>query len=290
MVVGAADAGRPLWRVVRALFPDVPEGRLQRAFREGSVRVNGEPGARKYLLKEGDQLQIEGLLTPPREPTVPERPVHLRGVRVLYHEAELLGVYKPPGIPVHGGTRLRGPSLTDWVRSRYANPESLWQPNPVHRLDKPASGLVVFGLTYRAFWAMWQLFASHDPERLRKTYFALVLGKPPSPQGKIYLPVGREGKFAVTEFRVVSAHRRVRLLELRPLEGRTHQLRRHLADMGTPILGDRRYGGAFPGIPRAMLHLYSLEFQLQKKHFWEAPLPEDFRRAMARFGLELAGE
>ncbi|MHA2621184.1 MAG: RluA family pseudouridine synthase [bacterium JZ-2024 1] len=317
--VTRAEAGRTLFSLIRKLFPDVPLSRLSRALRTGEIRVNQSKASRNYTICEGDSISYPEFIrgNPPsqretkpatRETYASERTAksrRVRGICVIYEDEDFLAVNKPSGLPVHGGSGIFGATLTHWIRDRFSIPDSTYQPSPVHRIDRPASGIVVFAKTLRAHQYLARLFAEKSASEptshaetvpLTKIYLALVRGKPPAREGIIDLPLGEKKvtrpdeprKVAVSRYRVLSTSPPMCFLELMPVHGRTHQLRMHLSHAGIPILGDRRYGGAFPGIYRPMLHLWRLTFPAPggKMLSLVAELPADFLKAMARFGFE----
>lgn len=317
-VVSEPEAGRKIIRLLRMLVPGVPSSRLFRALRTGEVRVNDRKVPADYEVRADDRIVIPPFAIEQKEErrSAPEKSAgsfgagpsqkapRARGIRVLYEDGDYLVLYKPSGFPVHGGSGITGGTLVKWVRDHFAIPDSTYQPSPVHRIDRPASGLVVFAKTLLAHQHLARIFAEksaapEDPTILEKVYLALVKGKPPAPAGTIELPIGfkkissgRDSeRLAVSGYRVVAQNPPVCLLELRPVHGRTHQLRLHLSAAGMPILGDRRYGGEFPGVYRPMLHLWRLKFPARsgKKMSFMADPPADFVRVMKRFGLSLPG-
>lgn len=181
---------------------------------------------------------------------------------ILYQDKDLLIVEKPSGLLSNPG---RGESLQDSVQQRLAQ-----QFNPlylVHRLDLATSGLMVFALRKKAEVALKQQFASRQVE---KTYLARVAGIPQVPAGLIDLPLAavpqqqaglpprhqvclEHGKAAQTYYRILWQDHASALLQLKPITGRSHQLRVHLASLGHPILGDTIY--ATPEQQRAAPHL-----------------------------------
>jgi RluA family pseudouridine synthase len=186
--------------------------------------------------------------------------------RVLHLDADLLVLDKPAGLPVHAGTKIQQhlEELLDLVRFGLADP-----PRLAHRLDKDTSGCLVLGRSDAALGALGRLFAGN---RAGKVYWALALGIPPEPRGRIDLPllkvagptgamveVRPEGKPAVTDYAVLAAASTPAgdraWLELCPRTGRTHQLRAHCRALGMPILGDPIYGPERP--PPCPLHLHA---------------------------------
>ena len=162
------------------------------------------------------------------------------------------------------------PDLLAWARAHAAAPASL---APIHRLDKDTSGVVLCAADPRATAAIAALFAAG---RVAKTYLALVVGRPPA-RGRIDRPLAdaRRGRplAAATGFERLEALGGLALLALHPEHGRKHQLRRHLAAVGHPIVGDARYGlAAPPGAAPPRLWLHALRVALPDGRRFEAPL------------------
>jgi tRNA pseudouridine32 synthase/23S rRNA pseudouridine746 synthase/23S rRNA pseudouridine1911/1915/1917 synthase len=197
--------------------------------------------------------------------------------RVLFRDQLVIVLDKPPGIPVHAGPK-GGSSLEDFFG--YLKFDYKETPGLAHRLDRDTSGCLALGRNTRALRKLGKLFESG---RVKKTYWAIVDGRPPAEEGTIDLPLAKiklgkgwsmqpskkdapGAQEAVTEYRVVKRLRKDRTwLELKPRTGRTHQLRVHLQSLGCPITGDWLYGpaenrppdGAFP-----MLHLHARAIEL----------------------------
>jgi len=209
--------------------------------------------------------------------------------RILYRDDRLLVLDKPAGLPVHRGPR-GGASLEDWLPSLALGKRRL--PQPAHRLDADTAGCLALGRTKPALAALGALFAAG---RVGKTYWAVVRGAPPQPEGEIAAPllkrssmsegwrivVDPAGQPALTAWRVLGQGDGLSWLELRPRTGRTHQLRVHCAHLGCPILGDARYGGG-----EGPLHLLarSLSLPLDPPVNATAPPPPHMRAALSACG------
>ncbi len=211
--------------------------------------------------------------------------------RLLYRDGWIVAIDKPAGLPVHAGPSGR-PSLEDFRHQlRFGLPRL---PELAHRLDADTSGCLVLGRHRRALRRLGQLFREGC---VHKTYHALVRGIPDEQAGEITLPlkkissrekgwrivVAEDGKPARTRWRMTAAdpRKRIALLALEPLTGRTHQLRVHLAAIGHPILGDVKYAdpAARRLAPRLMLHASRLVLPLYENRpalTITAPLPAEF--------------
>ncbi len=221
--------------------------------------------------------------------------------RLLYRDALMLVLDKPAGLAVHKGPK-GGDNLEahfDSLRFGLPRPPSL-----AHRLDRDTSGCLVLGRHRKALEKLGQLFKSG---RIRKTYWAVACGQPPADAGLIDLPLGRldaargwwmkvdpSGLSSQTQWRVLARTEDLAWLELKPLTGRTHQLRVHCAAMGWPLLGDAIYGdrtalACATGRPDEPLHLLarSVEVPLYANRAAiriEAPVPAHMRTRIEAFG------
>lgn len=203
----------------------------------------------------------------------------------------MLIIDKPAGLPVHAGPR-GGPSLEDHLEALRFGKRHL--PQPAHRLDADTAGCLVLGRTKPALAALGALFAR--PGAVAKTYWAVVRGAPPQPEGELHAPllktstraegwrmvVDPAGQPAATRWRLRGAAAGLAWLELTPLTGRTHQLRVHCAHLGCPVLGDARYGGGGD----APLHLLAraIALPLDPPLAATAPVPPHMRAALAACG------
>jgi 23S rRNA pseudouridine955/2504/2580 synthase len=246
---------------------------------------------------------------PPRAEAPAPRPRDLEMVRraVLHIDDDLIVLDKPAGLAVQGGTNTERhlDALLDGIR--FGSPE---RPRLVHRLDRDTSGVLVLA---RSAAVAAKLAAAFRGKTVRKIYWAVVVGVPKPRSGRIDRPLAKlsglggervapdeeDGKRAVTYYRTVShAGDKIAWLALQPVTGRTHQLRAHCVALGTPILGDGKYGGraAHPsGVPQPRkLHLHARALALPHPKGGTltvtAPLPPHMKETWAFFGFEEAEE
>jgi len=207
-------------------------------------------------------------------------------IRVLYETDDYLAVDKPEGVVSISEAGQGG--LPELLKPRY--PGKLY---PVHRLDRDASGVIVFA---KSAAAHRHLNGEFDRREVRKTYLAVVDGVPEVNRGRINAPLrefgsGRmgidpkRGKPSSTEWKVGERLDGATLLRVSPATGRRHQIRAHLYHIGHPILGDLRYGDRSrqERFPRLMLHALALEFALPsgERVTVEAPPPTSFEKVVA---------
>lgn len=306
--VKADDVGMRLDRWFAREIPELGHTRLQKLLRTGQVRIDGGRVAANARLAAGQTIRIPPLPglgekrpDAPRAPKVSDADTRDLQARVLYKDDDVIALNKPAGLAVQGGTgtsrHLDG--MLDALQFDAAE-----RPKLVHRLDRDTSGVLLLARSQRAAAALTRAFRGRDVE---KTYWALVLGVPKPKQGTIDLalakatgPTGREkmeeseeGDDATTDYRVRENVKRAAWVELWPRTGRTHQLRAHMAAIGTPIVGDHKYGGVeakVPGIaPKLHLHAAQISLRLPsgKRVTIAAPLPEHMAETWAFFGFEV---
>ncbi len=261
MSVGTAtvaedEADLRLDRWFRRHHPAVTQGALQKLCRTGQIRVDGKRVDGATRLAPGQSIRVPPLpaADAPRPQRIDRRDVGALRDITLYEDDHLLVLDKPSGLPSQGG-----PGITRHVDGMAASLRDAAGRRPllVHRLDRDTSGLLVMA---KGPAAASKLAAAFRTRAVRKTYWAVVIGRPDPTEGVIDAALARLGAgagaltvladrdeedalAARTGYRTLdSAARKMAWLELEPLTGRTHQLRVHCEAIGTPILGDPRYG------------------------------------------------
>lgn len=221
-------------------------------------------------------------------------------VEVVYEDGDLVVVNKPPGISVHGGGLVKGPTLVDLLVERFPEIRGVGEdpvrPGIVHRLDKDTSGIMAVARTQESFRLLKCAF---QDRRVEKTYLAVVCGRVQNPAGEITFPIGRSSnnpvrrgvsagrsrvtgaRSALTRYRVRASDGTYSLVELHPETGRMHQIRVHLKAIGHPVACDTIYGGKRvccpAGAQRQLLHAHKLSFSIRdgRRYAFEADLPAD---------------
>ena len=306
------EEGVRLDRWFRRHFPGVTQSSIQKWCRTGQVRVDGHRAEAATRLEPGQQVRVPPLpmAPPPPAPKPPDpRLIEEMESLVLYRDDHLLVLDKPAGLPVQGGPGITRhlDGLLDALRFGSAE-----RPRLVHRLDRDTSGVLVLARTPGVAAKLASAFRTRDVEKI---YWALVAGRPAPAEGRVNLPLRREGgprgertraadlgdadaTHAITDFRTLdNAGQRLAWLELKPLTGRTHQLRVHCVAIRAPIVGDLKYhepdqNNAFTadiyGLPE-QLHLHARALDLPHpaggRLRVEAPLPPHFRESFRILGF-----
>lgn len=256
----------------------VPKSRIYRAIRKGEVRINGKRVKAEYKLEVGDEVRIPPLRVASAGDQVPisQSLMTLIEASIIYEDDSVIFLNKPKGIAVHGGSGIPF-GLIEILRASRPKAKFL---DLAHRLDRDTSGCLVVA---KKSSILKQLNLIFKEKSIGKKYLALVHGRcafkkkiidVPLHVGKLgsgerYVRTSKDGKSAVTTFRVLGFLKSCTLVEVTPLTGRTHQIRVHAKALGHPIVGDEKYGLAeldaqlFQSFPRRLyLHCASLVFQL----------------------------
>lgn len=327
IVVDAAQAGGRLDAVIAAAVTELSRAQAQRLIEDGRVHVDGAIAAKSVRVRAGDVIDVRVPAPAPLE-VLPE-PISLS---VLFEDADLIVIDKPPGLVVHPAAGHASGTLVNALLYHCKDLSGIGgvlRPGIVHRLDKDTSGVMVATKTDRAHAALTAAFAAKsrgDAGRagseagIERTYLAITAPAPPAAIGTLRTLYGRHpihrkkfsskvrtGKPAVTHWQVVESlpsKERIAVAEGRGAEaalvrfrletGRTHQIRVHAADHGWPLLGDPTYGHkprsellaeVAKQLGRQALHAATLAFDhpvTGARLSFEAPLPADLERALAR--------
>lgn len=305
-------AGLRLDKFLRKKLPDVPVSHLFKMVRTKKIKVNGKRAQPDQDLVAGDVVAVWGdakkLISEPGTPK-PVAPLSMKDFKILFEDDWVLVVDKWSGMAVHTGSGITGGTLVDYAR-QYLGPKAErngFLASPAHRLDRETSGVIIVAKRRPAMVHFTDVF-THG--KARKRYVTLVMGKMPKPTGTIDLPLSehqqtaeskaRRGvnmQEAITKWKVLQQTSDSALLECAIETGRTHQIRRHLAAIGHPVAGDKKYGDfgfnrdakARWGLKRLFLHSQRLEFPhpdgTGRKILVEAPLPDELVDVLKRAAL-----
>ena len=284
------DAGLRLDAFLAARGAARSRSAAQRLIDAGAVSVDGERRAKNHRVAAGQQIAVAGESAGGAEAQAPE-------FEVVYEDADLMVVDKPPGLVTHPAPGHRGPTLAGALSGRAAGGADPERAGIVHRLDRDTSGLLVVTKTEEAHRALSKALKARQVTR---EYLALVAGRVDTESGTIDAPIGRDRarrtvvstrsdrpRHAVTHFQTVERLAATTLLRVRLETGRTHQIRAHLAAIGHPVCGDAQYGGGACGrelgLERQFLHAERLMFRHPRTGeplVCESKPPVDLRRAL----------
>jgi 23S rRNA pseudouridine955/2504/2580 synthase len=311
--VARDEAGVRLDRWFRTHFPEVGYGYLQKLLRSGQVRVDSKRAQANSRLEAGQRVRVPAIVRKPAKPSLVPPPGLSKGDRdfierlILFEDELVLVLDKPFGIAVQGGTGTRRhiDGLLAGMADRFGD-----RPRLVHRLDRDTTGVLLVAKTRDAAAKLGRVFQTRSAA---KTYWALVKGVPKPPQGKVEAALvkaagpdgdrvrkalpGEQDKamHATTHYSVIDrvAHKAA-WVSLKPVTGRQHQLRAHMAMIGHPIVGDNKYEGetalADSGID-VKLHLHARRIVIAHPAGAgsidvTAPLPEHMRKTWELLGLD----
>jgi 23S rRNA pseudouridine955/2504/2580 synthase len=311
VAVTADESGMRVDRFLEAKFPGLSFSHIQRVIRKGEVRVNGKRTQPKNRLEAGQSVRIPPLRLDQPKPrsagneTDEKTRAFLKSI-TLYEDADVLVFNKPMGLAVQGGsgTTRHLDGMLEVLRDAHGQ-----RPRLVHRLDKDTAGCLLVAKTRFAAAALAKTFRSRAA---RKIYWALVAGVPKPRQGRVstflakeereeesFMRIARHGEegasHAVTYYAVVeAAGPQLSWISLKPVTGRTHQLRAHMAHIGHPIVGDPKYfareNWELPGGMQNRLHLLARRIAVPHPRGGtidaSAPLPPHMQQSWNLLGLD----
>lgn len=301
--VSEDEADIRLDRWFRRHFPGVTQGVLQKLCRTGQIRVDGKRVATADRLQPGQVVRVPPLPEAPPRASAP-KPVDERAAQelqrmVVYRDEQVIALNKPPGLAVQGGPGITKhiDGMLDALRFGAAD-----RPRLVHRIDRDTSGVLLLARTPGVAARLAASFRGRDVE---KTYWAVVVGRPIPAAGCIDAPLVRvgglrgeraavdeDGVASVTDYETLdAAGKKFAWVGLHPHTGRTHQLRVHMASIGTPILGDPKYGAEQSRVDgfAGSLHLHARALRLPHPGggtlALEADLPSHMRDTFRALGF-----
>lgn len=261
--------GEEILRIDRFLgsrLQQVSRSYLQKLVKDGAVLVNGKPVKSSYKVENGDRIRLE--IPDAIEPEIEAEPMALD---ILYEDSDIILINKPKGMVVHpaaghySGTLVNG--LMAHCKNELSGINGVMRPGIVHRIDMDTTGVLIVCKNDKAHNAIAEQLKVHS---ITRKYYAIVHGVLKADTGTVNAPIGRHpvdrkkmsineknGKEAVTHYRVLQRFRRFTFVECQLETGRTHQIRVHMASIGHPLLGDQVYGPAkvpFSGLQGQTLH------------------------------------
>ncbi|MBA4802708.1 MULTISPECIES: RluA family pseudouridine synthase [Euryhalocaulis] len=310
--VDPSEDGVRLDRWFKRRFPHIKHGQLEKMLRKGEIRVDSGRVKSNTRLEAGQEVRVPPLPAPeetPDQPGVPARDAKLIRSLILYEDETMIALNKPSGLAVQGGSKTTR-HIDGMLPALERNGET---PRLVHRLDRDTSGVLIVAKTTQEAARLAKLFKGRD---LQKIYWAIALGAPrpregvikghvrkaagmgdnPDREQMVFAEHGDEGaRYSLTDYAVVAeAGRRASWVALKPMTGRTHQLRVHMAAAGHAILGDGKYVCDIPtpeGLDKRLhLHARSLTLPTARGGTIEitAPLPDHMANTFNTFGFDPA--
>jgi 23S rRNA pseudouridine955/2504/2580 synthase len=316
VMIEADDDGIRIDRWFRRHYPALTHGRLEKMLRKGEVRLDGKRAEAGTRVASGQRLRVPpqtgGGKPPDHGPAAAEKPKPARGslqAAILYMDKQVIVLDKPPGLATQGGSGLS--RHVDGMLDSLAFEKNM-RPKLVHRLDRDTSGVLLVARTASAASGLAAALARRDASKI---YWALVHGVPKQRHGFVKAALVKQGghgprgrdermttvdaqeegaKFALTEYAVMGvAGTEFAWIAARPVTGRTHQIRVHLASLGTPIIGDFKYGGADSrgrGEIADKLHLHARSIDIARPDGGRlkvtAPLPPHMVKSWKLLGFD----
>ncbi len=279
-------------------FPDLTRSHIQKIFEDGGVLVNGKPVKRSFIVRPGDSID----LTVP-EVTEAEILPEKIPLDILYEDDDILVINKPKGMVVHPAAGHNSGTLVNAIMEHCGDSLSgingVRRPGIVHRIDKDTTGVLIVCKNDFAHTDIARQLKEHSS---RRKYYAIVHGVIKEDSGTVDAPIGRHpvdrkkmsvneknGKRAVTHYKVLKRYEKYTYIECELETGRTHQIRVHMAYIGHPLLGDRVYGPSrcpFPSLEGQTLHAGMLGIVHPRTGEWmefTAPLPDYFNDLLKNF-------
>lgn len=266
---------------------------IQRLIQNGKILVNGKKVKVSYKVQEKDKIILEE-----EKPRSIELKAQDIPIEIIYDDNDIIVVNKPKGLVVHPANGNPDGTLVNAIMSICKGSLSgiggEIRPGIVHRLDKDTSGILIVAKNDKAHINISEQIKKHSVE---KTYIALVRGVVRENEATVNMPIGRStkdrkkmavnknGKEAITHFKVLKRYDNYSLLEINIETGRTHQIRVHLSEIGYPIIGDNIYSNGKNewGIQGQVLHAKSLKFKhptTNNEMLLEAPIPNYFEKIL----------
>lgn len=318
-VVDELDGNTRLDRWCQRILGSAPNSIYQKALRTGRIRLDGRKAEGAVRVFAGNIIEVRGdIISPdraqaPREKQPMKLTLELAAEAqswVIYKDRDILVINKPAGLAVQGGSKVSR-HLDGLLPALQFDGKQI--PRLVHRLDKDTSGVLLLARHVAAAAELQRGFVN---KTIRKTYLALVVNVPNPYTGEIesnldkvargedsremVRSVDEDGKRAVTRYRTLEhLAKKMALVELEPITGRTHQLRVHMAEMKCPIVGDGKYGGGAAHVKGGVelsgrLHLQAWQIHLppmfgRPARTFEAPIAPHIQASLDALGLRVKG-
>lgn len=294
-IVVKSSSGERLDSYIVSVDKNLTRATVQRLLEEKNILVNGVQKKSSYKVKDDDVIEVN-------IPEVKETKLEAQDIPVdiIYEDSDIIVVNKPKGLVVHPANGNPDGTLVNAImnicKDSLSGIGGEKRPGIVHRLDKDTSGILIVAKNDKAHLQMSEQIKNRE---VKKIYIALVKGVISENEATINMPIARskkdrkkmavdkDGKEAVTHFKVLKRYDKYTLLEIKIDTGRTHQIRVHMAEIGHPVVGDEVYSNGKNefGVRGQMLHAKSLDFChpiTGKKMHLEAEIPEYFKKVLEK--------
>ena len=293
IVIEDIYVGMRIDKAISLMKEELSRVTIQRMIENENIKVNNKKVKVSYKFNEKDELYI-------KKEEIKETKIEAQDIPldVIYEDNDIIVINKEKGMVVHPGNGNPDGTLVNAILNKCKDSLSgiggQIRPGIVHRIDKDTSGILIVAKNDKAHINVSEQIKEHT---VKKTYIALVRGNVKNNEATIDMPIARSmndrtkmavsknGKNAVTHFKVLKRYKNYTLLEVNIETGRTHQIRVHLSEIGYPIVGDFVYSnGKNPfGVIGQMLHSQKLEFShpiTKERMLLEAPVPEYFQNVL----------
>ena len=291
-------SGMRIDRWIRNNIAPLPQSLIEKSLRKGKIKVNIKKVNSSYKLKRGDKIKFFNFtfeVNKNKETNKKFSPsselLKVHENRILENNDDFIVIDKSPGVPVQGGTKSKK-NLIDILASSEFFKDT--KPFPVHRLDKETSGIMIISKNHNSARLLTTLFRLR---KIHKTYLAVCHGHISKKKGELKNELitfendKKKIEKAITYYKVLSETDTTSFLELKPVTGRKHQLRKQLALIDNPIVGDKKYilsNKKIKSDKDLMLHAYSLKFYINnKKFFYKASPPAAFNKYLNKKKLNI---
>ena len=293
VIVNENDKGKRLDIYIAENFNELSRTMIKKLIESNNILVNDKSEKVSYKVQANDNISID--VPEAKETKLKAQEIPLD---IIYEDSDIIVVNKPKGMVVHPANGNPDGTLVNAILSICKNSLSgiggELRPGIVHRLDKDTSGLIIVAKNDKAHINMSEQIKERN---VKKTYIALVRGNVPEEKATINMPIGRStkdrkkmavtknGKQAITHFKVLKRYSKYTLLEIKIETGRTHQIRVHLSEIGYPLIGDEVYSNGKNKwqIKGQCLHSKSLKFKhpiTGKEMYLEAKLPKYYEELL----------
>ncbi len=262
-----------------------PQSLLEKSIRKGKIKLNKKKTNSSYKLKIGDEIsfynfnyEFKNIKTVKYKPS--KKNLNENEKTLIEDNDEFIVINKKAGVSVQGGTKSKNNLIDIFSNSNLFKDT---KPYSVHRLDKETSGVMIIAKNYNSAKLLTSLFRLR---KVHKTYLAICHGVFKNKKGEIrgnlvkYEKEKKISELAITYYNVINSNNFFSFLELKPITGRKHQLRKQLSLMGNPIVGDSKYNiikSKNKDQKKLMLHSYKIKFLINNKKFnFKATLPDYF--------------